>query len=202
METISGLPTLVFFCSECMMATRKQTPAHRGRTWLRPDIWLPIITLALVVSLHTLLWDRLFGLDVAEKAIASFEKSYGMDASNSVRPADAAWAPLKRLIFGYSTATFPHDKEPKVLARFVALASAVTKVGPNQIAEWTAPTTPLALIYREWPGETVPPEDYVIIGTVADLKNWLEQYRNWIRFIVQDVMLGLLSIALVIFNRT
>jgi hypothetical protein len=107
------------------MATRKQTPdvipKHRGRTWLRPDIWLPIITLVLVVSLHTPFWDRLFGLDVAEKAIASFEKSYGVDASNPVRPADTAWIPLQRLIFGYSTATFPRNKEPKVLARFVVL---------------------------------------------------------------------------------
>ena len=28
--------------------------------------------------------------------------------------------------------------------------------------------------YREWPGQTVPTEDYVTIGTIADLRNWLE----------------------------
>jgi hypothetical protein len=180
------------------MRPKKEMGKNRKRNWLEfvANVGLPALALVAVVSLRTPLWDWLFGLDVAERAVASFEKSYGPDASIPVTPGDDAWHPLQRLIRTYTTATLPHDREPKVLARNVAVASAKTNVDARRIAQWTAPTTPVWLIYREWPGQEVPLEDAVIIGTIADLRNWVEQYRERIRFIVQDVVLTLLSVTI------
>jgi hypothetical protein len=160
------------------------------------DVVLPALALIAVVSLRTPLWDWLFGLDAAEKAVASFEKSYGADASIPLTPGDKAWHPLQRLIRTYTTVTLPRNREPKVLARNVAVASAKTDLGPGRVAQWTAPTTPVWLIYREWPGQEVPLEDAVIVGTIADLRNWVEQYRERIRFFVQDLVLSLLSFTI------
>lgn len=57
-------------------------------------------------------------------------------------------------------------------------------------AEWTAPSTPLALLYRDWPGNEVPREDYRIIGTIGNLREWISKAKDDRRFLVQDVFLG------------
>src|SRR5688572_4101536 len=116
-----------------------------------PEVILPVIALLTVISMRTPLWDKMLGLDAAENAIASFEKSYGSEASHQVRPKDPAWSGLLKLVRGYSSAKFPENKEPKVFARFGAVASAMKQIWPDEIAQWTAPTTPVFLLYRELP---------------------------------------------------
>ena len=58
------------------------------------------------------------------------------------------------------------------------------------MAEWTAPSTPLLLLYKDWPGNDIPPEDYRVIGTIGDLRDWISKAKDHRRFVVQDVFLG------------
>ncbi len=135
-------------------------------------------------------WDHLTKLDLVEDAATNFESSYTPDASTPVRVADKGWAPLLKLTYKYSRAQFPVDKQPRVFARLQALASARTPAEGPVLAEWTAPSTPLLLLYRDWPGNTIPKEDYRIIGTIGDLREWISNEKDYRRFLVQDVFLG------------
>ena len=144
-------------------------------------------------------WDRLRGLDSVEEVAANFETSYAANASSPVRPGDKAWIPLLNLIYRYSHANIPRNREPHVVARFQAVWSSKLDLGPGQVAEWTAPSTPFALLYKDWPGNAIEPKDYRIVGTIGDLRNWIDNSKDRLRFLVGDVFVATFSSLLGIF---
>jgi len=158
-------------------------------------IIIPLIVLSFVISMRVGCWDRFFGLDKVEKVAENFESSYKPNVSHTVRVGDPAWNPLMRLISKYSNVDLPKDREPRVLARFVAVLSGKTDLGQGKIAEWTAPSTPIVVIYRDWPGQNVSTQDYRIVGTISDLRTWINRSKDDFRFIIQDILLAILSIA-------
>jgi hypothetical protein len=166
---------------------------------------LPLLYLAFILADRAGVWDRLSGLDLVEEVAARFELSYAPNASAPVRLGDKEWEPLLKLVCKYSHAQFPADKQPRVIARYKALISAkIPEEGPV-IAEWTSPSTPLYLLYRDWPGNEVPREDYRIIGTIGNLREWISEAKDYRRFLVQDVFLGtftpLLGFAVLLIDR-
>src|SRR4029453_14760360 len=108
-------------------------------------VFLPLVTIVFVVSEHVGLWDRYLGLNHVIEAAGRLETSYAEGVDRILRPGEPAWAPLIKLIHRYSSAQLPADRQPKLLARFVAVASAKIDAGPGKIAEWTAPSTPITL---------------------------------------------------------
>jgi hypothetical protein len=110
---------------------------------------LPLLYLSSIVSQRLGVWDWWFGLNEIEKVASHFETSYDPDVSRQVRESDLAWKPLLRLIRRYSIVTLPANRQPKVVACFAAITSAKIDVGQGRMAEWTAPTTPLVLLYQD-----------------------------------------------------
>ena len=152
---------------------------------------LPFLYLGYILADRIGVWDRLERLDLVEHAATNFELSYAPDASTPVRLGDKEWAPLLKLTYKYSNAQFPNDKQPLLFARFVAISSGRTPSAGPILAEWTAPSTPLALLYHEWPGHgDIQPADYRVVGTVGDLREWISKAKDYRRFLVQDVFLG------------
>jgi hypothetical protein len=149
--------------------------------------------------------DYLLNIRVLEGAAGRFELSYGADASRPIKPSDKEWGPTLKLIKDYTRANLPKDKEPRVIARSQAVFSAQEPVGKGQIAQWTAPSTPILLLYKDWPGNTVPPEDYRIIGSIGDLRSWIDQYQEKWKFRINDLLfalLGLITTALSLGGET
>jgi hypothetical protein len=90
------------------------------------------------------------------------------------------------------------SKTPRVFARSVAVTSAKSDDAGG--AEWTAPTTPIFLIYRDWPGHgDVPPDDVMMVGTIADLEKWVRLDEADFDFRVRTIFLGLLSLIVGVF---
>jgi hypothetical protein len=166
---------------------------------------LPLLYLGFILAERAGVWDRLSGLDLVEEATARFELSYASNASEPVRVGDKEWEPLLKLVYRYSHAQFPVEKQPRVIARFKASLSTRTPTDGPVESEWTAPSTPLALLYRDWPGNEVTREDYRIIGTIGDLREWISKAKDYRRFLVQDVFLGtftpLLGFAVFLIDR-
>lgn len=159
-------------------------------------IIIPLCVLTFVISMRAGIWDWWLGIDKVVKVAENFETSYAPDACRPVRAGDPAWKPLLKLIDKYSIANLPKDRKPKVFARSVAILSQKIDMGPGVIAEWTAPSTPIVLIYRDWPGRAVPPQDYRIVGTLGDLRTWINRSRDDFRFFMQDILLAVLSVTL------
>jgi hypothetical protein len=167
---------------------------------------LPLLYLGFIIADRFGVWDRLAGLDLVEHAATNFELSYAPDASAPVRLGDKEWVPLLRLTYKYSNAQFPTNKKPLLIARSVAISSGRTPAEGPVLAEWTAPSTPLALLYHDWPGHgDVQPTDYRVVGTIGDLREWISKAKDYRRFLVQDVFLGmftpLLGFALFLIDR-
>jgi hypothetical protein len=79
-----------------------------------------------------------------------------------------------------------------VFARGQAITSAKTAAG-----EWTAPTTPIVLLYRKWPdpgsGDLKFGEDAFVVGTIGDLHDWVRRDRADFDFVWRTILFGLLS---------
>jgi hypothetical protein len=103
--------------------------------------------------------------------------------------------PLLRVITKYSHAQLPTDREPRVFVRSVAVASAQSEAAR---AEWTAPTTPIWLLYKEWPGH-VTPDDYRIVGTIGEFHNWIRNDEADFDFLVRTILFGALSLCVSVF---
>ncbi|AZG76335.1 hypothetical protein [Methylocystis rosea] len=142
-------------------------------------------------------WNEWRGDNALADVAARFDSSYSKDAGRPVRPGDNAWPALMRVIASYSNAQLPTGREPKVFARFAAIASA-----QNDRGEWTAPTTSVVLLYREWPapgtGE-VPPRDFVIVGTIGDLHNWIQWDKSDFDYFTRNILFGALSAVVGLF---
>jgi hypothetical protein len=152
--------------------------------------------LAFLVGDRAGLWARWQGLDRVEQVAERFEQSYAPNASAPVNLGDPEWEPLLKLIYRYSHASFPSDRPPQTVARFQAVISGKQEGPEGQlIAEWTAPSTPFALLYRRWPGQPIPKEDFRVVGTIGDLRAWITRSKDDLRFLVKDVFLVLFSFA-------
>ena len=114
-----------------------------------------------------------------------------------MRPGDRAWPAVMRVITRYSRAQLLTGREPRVFAQFVAIASAQNEAAHG---EWTAPTTPVALLYKEWPGHGfVPPEDVVFVGTIGDLRTWIQRDESDFDFLIRTILFGSLSACVAVF---
>lgn len=87
-------------------------------------------------------WRHMPGNDLLDALANRLDTSYAENVSRQVRPGEPEWYPLMRGIT--ARANIPRDKTPVAFARSVAVVSAETTAG-----EWTAPTTPLKLLFRE-----------------------------------------------------
>src|SRR5216683_4674764 len=159
-------------------------------------VFLPLVTIVFVVSEHVGWWDRYLGLTDVLEAAARLETSYAEGVRRIVIPGDPAWVPVLDLIRRYSSVKLPPGREPRALARFVAVASAKIDTGLGNIAEWTAPSTPIALLYQDWPGNTIPPSDYRIVGTIGDLRAWVDKRRADVHFLGRDILLSVTSVVI------
>ena len=154
----------------------------------------PILTLlwfGFVALDNAGLWDRWRGIDKLEAVSARFDTSYG-DISRVVRPTDPEWSRLLNLIYAYSTASIPRNREPKALVRLVAVLSGYAGDEHNPIAQWTAPSTPIILFYVDWSGQEVAADDARQVGTIGDLHTWIERDKSDFRIRV-NIVLGLLA---------
>jgi hypothetical protein len=142
-------------------------------------------------------WNSLRGNDLVAKVAERFDKSYAEDAALPVRPGDKEWSPLLRIIREYTHADLPTDKKPLVFARDKAVLSAKAE---NTPAEWTAPTTPIFLLYKEWPGhEDITPADYRRVGTLEDLHYWISKDAADFDFLWRTIIFGILSLCVGVF---
>jgi hypothetical protein len=69
-------------------------------------------------------------------------------------------------------------------------------MGPGRIAEWTAPSPPILLSYVDWPGNAVTPSDYRIVGTIGDLRVWVDKRRADFHFLARDILLSISSVVI------
>jgi hypothetical protein len=159
---------------------------------------LPVICLLLVIAEHNGLIDHWRGLDRVQAVADNFSLSYAPGACKPVYPDDAAWAPLIGLIQEYSKSKLRTDKQPQTVARSVATLSTQQEMGEGIRSEWTAPSTPLVVMYRRWPdpGTNFQREEYTIVGTIGDLQGWIAQSKADCHFLIHDITLGILALVL------
>jgi hypothetical protein len=165
--------------------------------------WVGVGLAALSVAFATLsyvgFWNYLRGDDLLSALGSRLDTSYA-PVSRQVRATDPEWVPLLRVIRAYSPVRhqLPKDREPVVFARFAAVSSAKSEVG-----EWTAPTTPMALLYKKWPAPGTPPlvpgQDAWIIGTLGDFHEWMRKDEADFDFFWRTVIFGSLSACIGVF---
>jgi hypothetical protein len=158
-------------------------------------IVLPLFGLGFVVSDRLGVFDEWLGHTEVLNIANRFETSYEPGIDRQVRADEDGWRPLLRLIRRYSSATLPDNEEPIVFARAVAIVSGKIEIGDSRAAEWTSPSTPTLLIFQEWPGSMVPKDKYLIVGTIGDLRKWVEDSRRDLRFVFQDVFLSIVAVS-------
>jgi hypothetical protein len=67
---------------------------------------------------------------------------------------------------------------------------------PNgAVAEWTAPSTPVVLVYGPGKVLTTGVDHIVVVGDIGNLSTWIAEYRDYWTFVLNDVLLGLLSVV-------
>jgi hypothetical protein len=170
-------------------------------TDLKPLIrWLGVSVSALSVLFAFLtylgLWNELRGDNLVAALASRLDTSYAQ-VSRQVREGDKEWPPLMRLIKKNTHADLPKDKTPIVFARQVAVASFKQE---GSEAEWTAPTTPIILLYKELGhGDPLSADDWRIVGTIEDLHNWVRADEADFDFLVRTIMFGILSVCVGIF---
>lgn len=157
---------------------------------------IAVLTMLFTVTEHYGVWDGVRCTDEMRAVAEGMNTSY-QSAQRIFRPTDPQWNCFIKLIHQNSSVEFPEGKEPKVIGRFVAIASEKKEIGPNQVVEWTAPSTPVLVLFKDWSENEVEvgPKDYIIVGTIGDLSSWIEQDKNNFSFKVQNIFLGLLSLA-------
>ncbi|SRR6266852_3104281 len=169
---------------------------------------LPFLYIGFIIADRYGVWDDVTGLSWSERSEGRFEKSYAADASVPMRPGDKAWKPTLELFYSYSSATFRTSREPKVIARMQASLSTRTPPEGPMLTEWTSPSTPVVLMYVDWPtntGKNIGPEDWVVVGTIGEWRAWVSRAKDRRRFLVQDIFLGtfgpLLSVFIFLLER-
>jgi hypothetical protein len=156
---------------------------------------LPVLILGFVISERTGFWDRYFGLNHVLEFATRLETSYAEGVDRQLRPGQPGWDAMLTLIRRYSPAQLPTNREPKLLGRSVAVTSAKLDLDGGKFAEWTAPSTPIILIYIEWPGQIVTPADYRVVGTIGDIRTWVDKRRSDFHFLTRDILLSMAGIV-------
>jgi len=152
-----------------------------------------ILPVVILLAVYFGALDSWLQISTLDKVAEHFEQSYAPHASHPIRPWDAEWAPTIRLIKAYTRVSLPKDRQPRIIGRYVAISSAQEVIGKGQIAEWTAPSTPMLVLYKDWPGNTLAPDDWRI-GSIGDFRSWINQYRDKWKFLVDDVLLAFLTL--------
>jgi hypothetical protein len=143
-------------------------------------------------------WSYLRGDDLITSVADRFDLSYAPDASKPVRAGDPEWRPLMRVVNTYTRAILRRDKPPVVFARLQAITSGKMEVEGTLIGEWTAPTTPILLLYRKWPAPgtgPIPKEDAILVGTLGDLHEWIRRDQADFDFFWRTLIFGSLSVC-------
>ncbi len=157
---------------------------------------LSVLSVIFAVLSYSGFWNRIRG-DTSLIALESRINTSYSEVSRQVRPEDREWKPLLRVILKYTTAELPKGKQPVVLVREVAVSSAKSDAG-----EWTAPTTPLILIYRPWPnpGDTLlMGKDGFRVGTLGDFHEWIKRDQDEFDFFWRTLIFGTLSATVGVF---
>jgi hypothetical protein len=162
---------------------------------LTSAVLIPALGLGFIITERTGLWDRWLGLTEVEKIAVRFETSYAENVDRQVGPDEPGWQPVMRLIRRYSGVVIPAHQDPRALVRYQAILSGKVDLGSGHIAEWTAPSTPIAIIFKE-PGLPIKNGDVLPVGTIADLRGWANRCRADLKFLISDVLLGLTTIGL------
>lgn len=162
---------------------------------LSAAVLVPALGLLFIASERMGLWDRWLGLNEVERIATRFETSYAEDVDRWVDPGEPGWQPLLGLIRRYSGVSIPKNREPRGVARQVAILSGKIELGDGQIAEWTAPSTPILLVFSEH-GKSFSMGDVVRVGAIGDLRVWCDRRRADLKFFMSDLLLGLTTIAL------
>lgn len=160
--------------------------------------------LAIVLTLAILgfnIWSYMGGLDAAlgmndvRKFLNALETSYG-NAPRILRPEDPAWQPTIDLIRRYSKVRIPQERPITFIGRFQAVASYKMEIG-SEMFQWTAPATPFAVFY--YPGserDKIPNNEFVIVGTLGDLRSWVDRRISDFKFVFLQITAVSLSILL------
>ena len=156
--------------------------------------FIPFLYLTFVITEHYDVWDGPRGLDAVKRVASQMDTSYDPNVQRQFRATDPGFQETLDLIRKYTTASLQPGREPIAIVRYVAVASGKTDLGNGKFAEWTAPTTPLILLYTEPPVATS--NDFIVVGSIGDLHTWIERSKTDFRFFVQDVFLTLFSLVL------
>jgi hypothetical protein len=174
-----------------------KTATRKRRVELAASVLLPLLVLISAVLDHSGVIDHWRGLDLVQRVADRFKLSYADMASYPVYPDNPAWKPTLKLIETYTKVSLRTDKQPLIIARRPATFSAKD---PNSSAEWTAPSTLVVLSYTHIPlapGEKFDPDlDQKNVGDIGELQSWIEQSKADFHFKVNDVFIGVLSVAL------
>lgn len=178
--------------------TKYTTSAHLSRWLKRVGVLLSFIAVGFSILSYLGFWGWLRGDDLLARLSDRLDTSYAEEVPRQVRPQDLEWRPLLRIIERYTRTQLLADKKPLVFARAQAIFSAKTNEG-----EWTAPSTPIVLFYRDWPAVGTGPflrgKDFVTVGTIGDLHEWIRRDIADFDFLWQTITFGLLSACVGLF---
>ena len=165
------------------------------KPWVRwAGVAVSVLSVAFAVLTYLGVWNELRGDNLVAALAARLDTSYA-EVPRQVREADKEWLPLMRLIRNNTHVDLPKDRKPIVFARFVAVASFKQDSG----AEWTAPTTPIVLLYKDLNQGALSKDDWITIGTIEDLHNWVRTDVADFDFLVRTIMFGILSVCVGVF---
>lgn len=162
------------------------------------NIGLGLSCLVLIFSIleHYGFWNSVRCTNTLLHYNSRIQTSYA-EVKRIITPNDSEWKCVLSLIQEFSPVNLPSDKKPLVIARFVATQSFKQTIGPeNTIAEWTTPSTPLAVLYKPFPGNELKPEDFTIIGSIGDFESWIDKDKSNFNFKAQNYIFGILSLII------
>ncbi|HEY0221095.1 MAG TPA: hypothetical protein VGC58_02630 [Candidatus Paceibacterota bacterium] len=160
-------------------------------------IFLSFITLFFVITEHFGMWDRIRCTNELLEYNSRIQTSYA-EVTRTITPENKEWRCVTNTIYKYSNTKLQKDKKPIGIVRFVATQSFKQNLGENNFAEWTAPSTPIAFVYKQLPDGNVLNEDLAIVGSIGEFESWIEKDKNEFKFIIQNIFLGVLSFSVAV----
>jgi hypothetical protein len=174
------------------------SPFHRCLDWLYNarnifrwvSVGLSAISVVFAALSFAGFWNDFRGDNLLDALARRLDTSYATDVSRQVRSHDPEWQPLMRVIRSYSVTNLPKDRSPVVFARTSAVLSAQSNAG-----EWTAPTTPIVLLYKELSPDfpLSPGQDAFIVGTLGEFHEWIRRDEGDFDFFWRTLIFGTLS---------
>jgi hypothetical protein len=155
---------------------------------------LSILTFALVVAERLGALDWCLDLKPMQEVAENLSSSYA-PVQRIFTPADSQWRPIIRLVQKYTSVPLPEKERPKAIARMPAVLSGKENLPQGGVAEWTAPSTPVVLVYGPGKVLTTGVDHIVVVGDIGNLSTWIAEYRDYWTFVLNDVLLGLLSVV-------